>query len=196
MRIEICGGIAAGKTTLAATLEKLGYNCIYEDLTSLKILKDFYNDPGLYTFETEIMCLLQHVHQIKAGKLKRDILFTDFSLQQDYAYASNNLTENEQLAFDAVFTEVINQLSKPDLIIYLKCEPAILKNRIAARGRSEEQSITIKYIESIISMLEERLRTEDIKVITIDTGKYDLREPSITDKVVVTALKNVYHILK
>ena len=190
MRIEICGGIAAGKTTLAATLEKLGYNCIYEDLTSLKILKDFYNDPGLYTFETEIMCLLQHVHQIKAEKLKRDILFTDFSLQQDYAYASNNLTVSEQCAFNAVYTEVINQLLEPELIIYLKCDPLILKNRIVARGRIEEQGISVKYIENIICKLEERIGDKKIQVISVDTGNYDLRDIKVVNKIVITAIKN------
>ena len=30
IRIEICGGIAAGKTTLAEVLEQNGYTAIYE----------------------------------------------------------------------------------------------------------------------------------------------------------------------
>ena len=190
MRIEICGGIAAGKTTLAIALEKLGYRCVYEDLTSLKILKDFYSDPSLYTFETEIMCLLQHVYQIKARKIKSGVLFTDFSLEQDFAYAFNNLTVNEQCAFDAVYTEVINQLLEPELIIYLKCDPLILKNRIVARGRSEEQGISVKYIENIICKLEERLGDKKRQVISIDTGKYDLRDMKVVNKVVITAIKN------
>ena len=190
MRIEICGGIAAGKTTLAITLEKLGYRCVYEDLTSLKILKEFYSDPSLYTFETEIMCLLQHAYQIKARKSKSGLLFADFSLEQDFAYASNNLAVSEQCAFNAVYTEVINQLLEPELIIYLKCDPLILKNRIVARGRIEEQGISVKYIENIICKLEERLGDKKIQVISVDTGKYDLRHLKVTDKVVVTAIKN------
>ena len=66
MRIEICGGIASGKTSLAKLLEEhtIG-TVIYEDFKVNPFWEAFYNNPGEYIFETELTFTLQHYHEIK-----------------------------------------------------------------------------------------------------------------------------------
>ena len=53
-RIEICGGIASGKTTLASLMKKLKVEVLFEDFKTNPFWKAFYVYPGKYIFETEI----------------------------------------------------------------------------------------------------------------------------------------------
>ena len=57
MRIEICGGIASGKTSLANSLKKYGFYAVHEQLGNITFLDEFYSNPELFKFETEISFL-------------------------------------------------------------------------------------------------------------------------------------------
>ena len=60
-RIEICGGIASGKTTLASILKQLDYNVVFERFMDNPFLNEFYTSNGSdNTFETEMVFLLLH----------------------------------------------------------------------------------------------------------------------------------------
>ena len=67
-RIEICGGIASGKTTLANLLARSNIDPILEDFQTNLFWRAFYADPAGTAFETEITFLLQHYHQIKTAR--------------------------------------------------------------------------------------------------------------------------------
>lgn len=99
MRIEICGGIAAGKTTLAQLLSQLGIVGVLEDFQSNPFWKPFYADPAGTAFETEISFLLQHYHEIKAAAKRGATFVCDFSLLLDLAYAHVTLSGGKQSAF-------------------------------------------------------------------------------------------------
>lgn len=53
-RLEICGAIASGKTTLAGTFSKCGYAVEMEDFSRIAMLDDFYSNPLFVSFETEL----------------------------------------------------------------------------------------------------------------------------------------------
>ena len=78
-RVEICGGIAAGKTTLARLLRSKILTPIYEDFKKNPFYDAFYEDPRRYAFETELTFLLQHYHQQKAMASKNRDFCADFS---------------------------------------------------------------------------------------------------------------------
>lgn len=86
IRIEICGGIAAGKTTLAEVLEQNGYTAIYERFEDNPFVKQFYQSAEQdSTFETEIVFTLLHYNPIKQ-KQNEKMVVSDYSLLQDYCY--------------------------------------------------------------------------------------------------------------
>src|SRR3954447_11075813 len=86
-RVEICGGIASGKTTLANLLGSSERMVVREDFSSNPFWRAFYDDPNNTAFETEITFLLQHYHQIKVATNLEKSFACDFSLLLDYAYA-------------------------------------------------------------------------------------------------------------
>ena len=178
MRIEICGGIAAGKTTLASALKERcpNYGVVLEDAFSGGFLEDFYQHPRYFAYETQIFFLLQHMHQIKAEQLKKLPLFCDFSLEQDYAYAENNLVSEEWKSFQEVYRRSESQVRKPSVIIFLECPTEILLKRIAARGRASEARIEKSYLDRTVFHLKKRLSSSPTEVITINSSEYDFRE--------------------
>lgn len=150
-RIEICGGIASGKTTLATILGRYLTPAafVFEDFQGNPFWKAFYSDPIGSAFETELTFLLQHYHNIKNAAKKCALVACDFSLLLDSAYAHVTLDNGKLAAFRTVYKEIQAELPPPDLIIHLACSPAIELARIRQRGREEEQSITSEYLEAI-----------------------------------------------
>ncbi len=175
-RIEICGNIASGKTTLCTALESIGYSSIFENFSQNPFYKDFYYDPKAYSFETEITFLLQHYHSIKKEKNGR-IIACDYSLFLDMAYADINLSGDRHKIFMEIINELLNEIGLPSKIVHLICPEVILLQRIEARKREEEFSITINYLQSLAKAISLRIKkiASDIPILTIDSHKIDFR---------------------
>ncbi len=151
MRIEICGGIGAGKTTLAKLLGDNGFNITLENFKSNPFWEPFYTNPNLYNFETEITFLLQHYHAIKVAYQNIDKFVCDFSFYQDLAYAKMGLESTRLRIFEDIFNEGLAELKKPDLLICLQCSPETLLQRIKSRARPEEELIDTSFLSYLNS---------------------------------------------
>lgn len=191
MRIEICGGIASGKTTLARALATYDtrFTAVCEDFSSNTFLADFYADASRYAYETEISFLLQHMHQIKVAQANCMEIVCDFSIEQDYAYALSNLETTGQFSFSEVYRETIRQIMIPDLIIFLQCPTHILLQRIHARGRSDETAIDASYLENTIRSLKNHVVQLKNHVVVLDSNRYDFRKQNDIEKVMMDVLK-------
>lgn len=174
-RIEICGGIASGKTTLANLLARLDIQPILENFQTNPFWRAFYADPVGAAFETEITFLLQHYHQIKTTRKSGNTIASDFSMYLDFAYAHVTLPQDKREIFLSVYREVEKELGAPALLIHLKCDPKIELKRIRERGRDVENSITIEYLQQINTQLEkiliEKARLD--KLLVINSGLLD-----------------------
>ena len=135
IRIEICGGIASGKTTFASLFEERA-KIIYEDFQAVPFWQDFYAAPKEHAFETELSFLLQHYHQVKRAQSESQTLIVcDFSFALDAAYAHVSLNRGDIKAFLGVLQQVREHLSPPQLLIALNCPSGTEISRIHARGR-------------------------------------------------------------
>lgn len=173
-RIEICGAIASGKTTLANAFSKVGYNTELEDFTKISMLDDFYSNPLFVSFETEISFTLQHYYQIKKALQTDKNVVCDFSSVDDYAFALAILNEKEMEIYNQVFAYVTKQIGKPQKLIKLYTSADELVLRIKNRGRQNEQGINrsslLKFEESL-SMAIERFY-DDVPLVKINTEQY------------------------
>jgi deoxyadenosine/deoxycytidine kinase len=173
-RIEICGNIASGKTTLCQGMAKKGYLPIFEDFQINPFFKDFYTDPVAYSFETEVTFLLQHYNLIKKQKGEA-LLASDYSLLLDMAYADVNLAGNRLKIFFEIVTELQKELGLPSKIIHLVCPEEVLLKRIIRRSREAETSITIEYLNSLSKAISLRVKDfpSQVPVLTIDSHAID-----------------------
>ena len=175
--IEICGGIASGKTTFASLMTKIGLIPIFEDFKKSPFWEAFYRNPGKYIFETEVSFILLHYHQIKKTleSSKSNKLIYDFSFLLDLAYAKIGLTGNQLKAFECVLDEIRKDLPKSNLIVYLICDAKTELERIRKRARDEESSINIDFLDSLNKALHKEVeKIQDATlVITVDSGKKD-----------------------
>ena len=184
MRIELCGGIGAGKSSFVSSIKAFNSNTtlLFEDFSLIGHLADFYSDPKYYAFETELYCLLYHVHLIKISMLKKKPILCDFSLELDWVFAKNNLSSHEWNAYNYVYQEAIRQVKQADSIIFLTCSIEEMKRRILRRGRESEADITADYQNNIIRGLKKRLLQTGIDTIELDSEINDLREYDVVSK--------------
>lgn len=176
IRVEICGNIASGKTTLCQNLQKKKLATTFEEFKRNPFYEAFYLNPIAYAFETELTFLLQHYHSIKIHPTN-DLLACDFSLLQDLAYADVNLTGNRHYIFLELLKEIQQELGHPQTIIHLTCPENILLERIIARSRQPETSITIDYLKALADALSARVKSASlhINIISIKSDLVDFR---------------------
>jgi deoxyguanosine kinase len=174
-RIEICGGVASGKTTLCNVLMETGLTSVFENFSSNPFWSLFYQDPHTYAFETEVTFLLQHYSLIKTVSLSTSPFACDFSLLQDQAYADMNLSGGHLAAFQAVYAQAVEEIRSAALIVHLQCRAEEELWRIRRRARTEEQTVQLSYLDDLnkaISRVVEDARRH-IPVIQIDSSTID-----------------------
>lgn len=175
-RIEVCGGIASGKTTFANLLKTLNLQIVFEDFKTNPFWKAFYTNPGKYIFETEITFTLLHYHQIKKRiDEQSDIIVCDFSFVLDLAYAKIGLDGSKLKAFENVYSEIYKELGAPSLLVHLRCNANTELERIRSRGRKEEDSIDLEFLAALNQAVEnEALNMQgQCRLLTIDSGLKD-----------------------
>lgn len=170
-RVEICGAIASGKTTLANAFSKVGCNTELEDFTKISMLDDFYTDPLFVSFETEISFTMQHYYQIKKALQISESIICDFSSVDDYAFALSILNEKEMEIYDQVFNYALKKIGKPKKLVKLCASTDELLSRIKNRGRQNEQGISrsslLKFEESLCLAIERFY--DDVPLVKINT---------------------------
>jgi len=177
-KIEICGNIASGKTTLAKTFSNAGHNCIFENFSNIAFLDDFYKNPSEYAFETEMAFTLQHYYQLK--KADAPMVISDFSRITDYAFALTTLSANEFVIYENMFEHLLCKIGLPEHIILLNTPSDELLKRLYERGRDNEKGITQSYLEklydNILKVLQEKFKA--VKIVHLDTGKIQHKDYS------------------
>lgn len=176
MRIELCGGIAAGKTTFSSSIKALQskYMVVFEEFSN-EFLADFYNNPTYYAFETELYFLINHLHQIKVALQKSDFILCDFSLELDRVYASINLKNDEWTAYERVYQEALRGVRRADCIVLLDCSVDVMIERIIHRGRKGEVAVDKDYQKRIVDGIKKHLKEAGIKTLELNSEENDLR---------------------
>lgn len=158
-RIEICGGIATGKTTLARLLcEDAAGVPVLEDFRANPFWQRFYGNPALYAGEKNICFIAQHCGEIKPS-LHETLTICDYAVVQDLAYASLKGDRDHLNVMTALFQHLYRPLPDPVLLIHLEADPNVQLARIRARGRREEDPITTTYLAALNQALAEVLKS-------------------------------------
>lgn len=196
-RIEVCGGIASGKTTFAGLIRGLGFPPLFENFRANPFWEAFYSNHGKYIFETEVSFTLQHYHQIKKDAVPGKINICDFSFLLDVAYAEIGLQGSQLNTYLSVYEEIKRELPPPVLLLHLECDAETELRRIRARGRAVENSITVEFLDSLNNAVERQvdLSKGKLNVITIDSAQKNFADDELVKQemiaLVTAALKAV-----
>ncbi|MBN2355135.1 deoxynucleoside kinase [candidate division KSB1 bacterium] len=147
------GVIGAGKTSLTKLLcEYLNARAVYEKPEENPFLEDFYRDPQRYAFQTQLFFLLSRYRQ-QQESLQADLFYemtiSDYLFAKDRIFAHLNLEDRELFLYDRVAVLLEQDITKPDLVVYLQSTAERLMSNIRKRGRTYERDVSEEYITSL-----------------------------------------------
>lgn len=185
MRVELAGGLGIGKSTLCRALERMGFNCIYENLDNNLFLQDAFVDPAKFRFPSQMWFALTKFHELNKFYSQDRINILDQAILNVLAYTNlffgDEDPEGLRLVQDT-FAHLEHTMGKPDLIIHLECSPEVQMQRIAGRGRSHEKKIEMDYLVALhdeITRLVNAARDAGQEVLVIDTEKVNIDQHKI-----------------
>lgn len=176
--IAIEGPIGVGKTSLGRLLaERLKARLILEEFQDNPFLKDFYEDPERYAFQTQLYFLLRRYQQqqeLRQVDLFHNLVISDYMFVKDRLFASLNLNEREMALYDTVANLLEKNVINPDLVIYLQADTNTLLKNITRRGRDFEAHISYEYLDALNEIYSEYFfRYQNSPLVIINTNHID-----------------------
>ena len=142
MRLNIAGVVGVGKSSLCNILEDEGYTVFKEPVFDNPLLDKFYYDKQRYAFPLQIFFLNKRFEMCKeASTLEKSVM--DRSIVEDTIFAKmlrdrNEMDLYEYQIYKELFNNMLQHVTPPDLMVYLKVTPIEAVRRIKKRGREFE----------------------------------------------------------
>lgn len=195
--VTIEGNIGAGKTTLAQLLaKKLNARLILEEFADNPFLAKFYENPSQYAFPVELFFMAERYKQQKELVNQQDLFQTitisDYLFTKCLLFAKVNLPDDEFRLYQRLFEIIHQQLTQPDLLIYLHSPVNKLQENIRKRNRPYEQKIPNDYLYNIQETYTHYIRQHNMKTLYIDVTHADFLENESHLTTVLDALNKDY----
>ena len=192
--IAVEGNIGAGKTTLSQLLSQ-HYNAklMLEEFAENPFLTKFYENPNQYAFPLELFFLAERFKQqqdlIKTADLFQSVTISDYLFTKCLLFAKVNLPEEEYRLYQKMFDVFQQQLTTPDVLIYLHAPVNKLQSNIKKRNRKFEQSIPDEYLFKLQETYTSYIKQHNIKTIFVDASNADFLYNDAHFKLITDALE-------
>jgi deoxyguanosine kinase len=192
--ITVEGNIGAGKTTLTHLLAK-HYNAriILEEFADNPFLSKFYENPQQYAFPVELFFMAERYKQLKemihTKDLFQSITVSDYLFTKCLLFAKVTLPDEEFRLYQKLFDIIHQQLTFPDILIYLHAPIKKLQENIKKRNREYEQNISNEYLFDLQETYTSYIKQHNIKTIFIDANNADFLGNPKHLQVVIDALE-------
>ncbi len=174
--IAIEGPLRVGKTSLARALaERLRATTIF-DTEDNPYLADFYSGSPGAAFRSQMHFLFARYWQLREAGLDRSHLpvVADYLFEKDKLFAYLNLTDQEVAIYDSYYQHFKEQVPAPDLVVYLKASPDVLRERIQRKNVPSEANISADYVHELARAYEHFFaHYTAADVLVVDTSKVD-----------------------
>ena len=152
--IAVSGPIAAGKSTLCEKIGKETHSTVFEEPHEENVyLTDFYENPKEYSFRVQVSFLnMRYKHHKKILLGKGGV--QDRSIYEDAVFASTlykrgEMSERDLNTYEGLFDNMMENITPPDIFVYLRVSPEQCLERIKKRGRDYEAGITLDYLKDL-----------------------------------------------
>ena len=192
--IAVEGNIGAGKTTLSQLLSQ-HYNSklMLEEFAENPFLTKFYENPKQYAFPLELFFLAERFKQqqdlIKTADLFQSVTISDYLFTKCLLFAKVNLPEEEYRLYQKMYDVLSQQLTQPDVLIYLHAPVNKLQSNIKKRNRKFEQSIPDEYLFKLQETYTSYIKQHNIKTIFVDASNADFLYNEAHFKLITDALE-------
>ena len=155
-----------------------GAKLIVEQFADNPFLPKFYEDPKKYAFPLEMSFLAERYQQLSEETSQLDLfspfIISDYYMFKSLIFAEVTLEPEEYELYRKLFFMMYNNLTKPDLFVYLHQNTDRLLENIQKRGRLYEQDIQAKYLEDIHKGYLDFIRKQpDMKILVLDISNVD-----------------------
>ena len=127
MFVVVAGNIGSGKTTLTKKLsERLGWKPHFESVSDNPYLADFYKDMSRWSFPLQVYFLTHRFNTHKliesapASSVQDRSIYEDANIFARALYEQGNLDARDYENYRTLFESMIQYLSPPTLMIFLK----------------------------------------------------------------------------
>ncbi len=176
----IAGNIGAGKSSLTTLLAKhFKWKAYYESVDDNPYLSDFYEDMRRWSFNLQVYFLSSRFRSQKEILNTRESFVQDRTIYEDVEIFAKNLyqmglmSKRDYENYSNLFHEMVEFLSPPDLLLYLRADVPTLVRQIQNRGRDYESTIRIEYLERLNNLYEEWINRYPYEKLIIDTDHLD-----------------------
>lgn len=151
--LAIDGPIGVGKTTLVEMLTRRFEGVKVLEDAGNPFLEKFYRDRPGAAFQTQLYYLLsrfQQQQEIIQRELFQRLVVADYPFQKDRIFAYLNLSDDELLIYDKLYTLLEPQVPTPDVVLYLVADVDTCMERIRKRQRAYEKRLSSDYLAELI----------------------------------------------
>jgi deoxyadenosine/deoxycytidine kinase len=177
--LVIEGNIGAGKTSLAKKLaDETNSKLVLEQFGENPFLPKFYRDSDRFAFQLELTFLADRYKQLKTEINPRDLFQTktisDYYFVKSLIFSRKTLKDDEYLLYKRLFEIIQQQLSIPDIYVYLHVNSNKLLENIKLRGRSYESEISVEYLDEIQKSYFDYIKTHPkMTFLVLDVNNLD-----------------------
>ncbi len=187
--IGIAGTIGVGKSTLTVDLAKaLNFEPVLEEVEGNPYLEHFYHDMKGYGTMMQVWLLnhrfRQHrefVTRISLGKIRGVV--QDRTIWEDTIFARMLNAHPDKIISDLDYNTyldlfdnmVLRELVFPQILVYIQCSPETALERIKARGRPMEKTITLEYLKYLQSNYDQfvaEMEQAGVRILRLNWEKF------------------------
>ena len=184
MFVVVAGNIGSGKTTLTKKLsERLGWKPHFESVQDNPYLSDFYQDMSRWSFPLQVYFLThrfnthKEIETLPASSVQDRSIYEDANIFARALYEQGKLDERDYVNYNNLYKSMIQYLSPPTLMIFLRRSVPKLQERIKLRGRDYEQAIPLDYLTSLNDYYDDWYARYNLgKSLIVDTDELDFLE--------------------
>lgn len=181
MFVVVAGNIGSGKTTLTKKLsDRLGWKPHFESVQDNPYLSDFYSNMERWSFPLQVYFLThrfnthKQIETLPASSIQDRSIYEDANIFARSLYDQGKLDKRDYENYQNLYKSMIQFLSPPTLMIFLRRSIPKLQERIKQRGRDYEQAIPTEYLTSLNQYYDEWYNNYDLgKSLIVDTDDLD-----------------------